>query len=120
MDAELAMLAGWVVVMLLVASQIYAWHSHPDAFDARQFITSPDAAGRERPDLSKLILVIAMLCSVYVLVKDANDAGGVRAEVFGLFLGAWVLNKMVSTGARVLPALLGKESEPKRDSNVST
>lgn len=109
---ERIMLGTWGLVMVIALVQLYKWHMAKDDFDLRLYITSPNAQGVERPDLSKLLLVIAMVASTYALIRDASDAAGAQPELLAIYLGAWVLNKAVSMGGRVLPTMFGKGAPP--------
>ena len=102
---EQILLGTWGIVMLMVVWQLYRWHLAPNHFDLRQYITSPTPTGVEKPDLSKLLLVVAMFASTYVLIKAPTDT------TLGVYLGAWVLNRAVTTGGKVMTARIKSPAE---------
>ena len=106
--AALILFGIWLCVMLCMAYVLYYWHRVDDEFHLQKFITSPNKEGIEQPDLAKLILLVALIASVFVVIKDASD-GNASPEIFGLFLGAWVLNRAISLSSKVLPTMVGKD-----------
>jgi hypothetical protein len=108
MTIQLAAFSVWSIFMAVLIGTLVYWHfdDHRENRDFRlqRFVMSRRKAKPEEwePDLSKLILVVMLFVTVYVLVKDASDAAGVDSTLVIGVLGIWVLNRAAAIGGNLI------------------
>ena len=111
---DIGLLVALVLFFGALIVTVWRWTVSKEHFHVKRFLmTWNPQSGTYDEDLAKLLLFGAFVVSAYIMVKDANSAAGPSENLFALFLGAWVLNKVVN----VVGKSFGKQALPTANGN---